>query len=238
MRITEAQVARAEERAEVAEESRRVAASELQASPYSDVCAMKHSEASQEAAKQGANARELRAAYEKQLAEERVRLSRPVLEKAAAAEIDAAGVELAEREREVVEALERAQGSLAGLLVAGEAFNAAVRCHAEVLVGKGLDVRGGELGGVRTVLSRYVVKVHGRRYEQLDAGALGAWLVHRVVEARIGRFHHLVSLLQWVARAVGQDAAAVVARVPEPGRVAQPALPRVVNALQALRGSK
>ncbi|MFF7260662.1 hypothetical protein ACFZCL_10310 [Streptomyces sp. NPDC008159] len=236
--ITEQQVRQAEAKAEQAEQERVQAARRLESNPYSDLAAAEHSDAARLAAQLGQNVRELREAYAKQVEQERARLSRPALEKAAAGEIKAAGVELAERERGVVEALEQAQEALSGLLAAGAAYNSAVESHAGVLAGAGLDVNGGESGGVRTILDRYLVQVRGRRYEQVNVGALGGWLLHRVVEARLSRGNEMVSLLQWVARVAEQDAPRVVAGVSAPERVVSPRRPRVVNAYQAAQASK
>ncbi|MDK1344175.1 hypothetical protein QNO09_12850 [Streptomyces sp. 378] len=238
VKITEEQVRRAEVNAAEKEQVRDGAAAELAANPYSELCAQRLTQEARLAAQFRANATELRAAYVAQVEEEKRRKSRPELEKAAAGEIKAAGVELAERRRAVVEAVERAQEVLVGVLAAGVEYNAAVQSHADVLAAAGLDVRGGESGGVRTVLGRCVVKVQGREYDEVSPAGLGGWLVHRVVESRLGRFNDLVVLLQWVARAVEQDSPAVVAEVSAPGRVEQPRAPRALNAFQALLGSK
>ncbi|MEU5097600.1 hypothetical protein [Streptomyces sp. NPDC020996] len=230
VKVSEEQVRQAEVRAAEAEESRVQAARKLELSPYSDVAALEHGEASRLAAQLAANARELRQAFEEQVAEERRRSSRPELEKAAAGEIEAAGVALAERERGIVEALERAQEALVGVLAAGEAYNAVVQAQADALAGVGLDVRGGESGGDRTSLNRFRVKVKGRMFEELDAAALGAWVLWRVVEARAGRFHPLASGLEWTARAAALEAP-VLSGV---SAVEQSRHPRLADAFQAV----
>ncbi|MGW4541605.1 hypothetical protein ACWEOP_27525 [Streptomyces chartreusis] len=236
--ITEEQVRQAEEKAKAAEEERVQAARALELTPYSDLASAEHAEASRLAAQLGLNAREIRQAFEEQVAEEQRRASRPELEAAAKAQIEAAGVELAERERAVIEALAQVQAAVVGLLETGAEYNAAVQSHADVLAGAGLDTRGGESGGTRTILNRYVLKVRGRQYEEVNAAAMAGWVLYRVVEARLSRFDGMATLLQWVARAVEQDSPELVARVPAP-RSAEPAKRRpVVNALQALRGSK
>ncbi|MFD5862615.1 hypothetical protein [Streptomyces chartreusis] len=238
MRITQEQVRQAEEKAKAAEESRVQAARALEASPYSDLAAAGHAEASQLAAQLGANAREVRQAFEEQVAQERCQVSRQELERAAAAEIDAADEEMVQRQSEVVEALERVQAAVAGLLEVGEAYNAAVRSHTDVLAGAGLDFRGGASGGTRTVLKRCLLQVRGRKYEEVNAAVLAGWAVHRVVVGRLSRFNDVATALQWVARSAETDAPAVVAGVPELGRVEQSRRSSVVDAARALLGSK
>ncbi|MFC8408545.1 hypothetical protein ACFUG9_34020 [Streptomyces griseoincarnatus] len=236
VKVTEEQVQQAEARAEAAEKQQQVAASELEASPYSEMAAMKHSEASREAAQLRASAREMRAAFKVQVEEELRRASRPELERAAAAEIKAAGVELGEREGAVVEALGRAQEALVGVMVAADAYNAAVQAHADVLAAAGLDVRGGESGGARSVLNSCRVKVRGREYTELPPSGLTGWLVHRVVEARRSRFDDVVVLLQWAARAAEHEASAVVGKVPAPEQAVKSRVPLLSEALRAARG--
>lgn len=235
MRITEQQVEQAEQRAVEQEGLRDAAAEALGANPYSDMAALKHTEESRLAAQLRANARELRAAYTEQVEEERRRASRPALEKAAAAEIAAAGAEMAEREAVLVEALEGAQEALVHLVAATAAWNAAVEAHTDVLGGAGLDIRGGDAGGERTALGQARLKLGGRVFEPVNEGAVTAWVARRVVESRVSDRHHLLGALHGAALAVEQKAPAVVAEVSAPERVRRP---KAYGLADALRGSK
>ncbi|MBB4711162.1 colicin import membrane protein [Streptomyces luteogriseus] len=235
MRITEQQVVQAESRAVEQEGLRDAAAEALGANPYSDMAALRLTEVSQLAAQLRANARELRAAYTAQVEEERRRASRPVLEKAAAAEIGAAGVEMAERERDLVGALEGAQAALVQLVAATAAWNVAVEAHADVLGGAGLDIRGGDAGGDRTALGQARLKLDGRVLEPVNEGAVAAWVTRRVVESRVSERHHLLGALMGAAIAVEQGVPGVVAKVSAPDRVKAPARLQLAD---VLRGSK
>lgn len=195
VQITEEQVRQAEVRAEEAERERAVAARKLEASPYSDVAAMEHSEAARTAAQLRANAREIRAAYELQLEEERRRVSRPELEKAAAAEIRAAGREMEGLEKGLIGAVAQAEAALVALLDASVTYNAGVVRHTQALAGAGLDRRGGESGGEETSLGEYLLRVKGREFRRMDPGSVAGWLLRRVAEGRLGQFHYLVGAL-------------------------------------------
>ncbi|MFE6194131.1 hypothetical protein [Streptomyces sp. NPDC057838] len=233
MRITEQQVEQAEQRAATAEGERDVAARRLELSPYSDLAAAEHTEALRTAAQLRANAREVRAAFERQVEEERRRASRPVLERAAAAAVKAAGAEMAERETALVEAVERAQSALVGLALAGGAYSAAVESHAEVLAAAGLDTHG-EVGGERTLLGEHRLVVGGVMFEGVDAGHLAAWVLRRVVDARLPH-HVLVNGLMGVAATVEQRVPRVVGAVSRPEQVK---VPRQRMLSDVLRGSK
>ncbi|WP_157846960.1 hypothetical protein [Streptomyces achromogenes] len=195
VQISEEQVRQAEARAVQAEEVRDQAARRLDVNPYSDVAAMEHSEAARTAAQLRANAREVRQAYERQVEEERRRRSRPELEKAAAAEIRAAGREMEGLEKGLVGAVAQAEAALVALLDAGVTYNAGVVRHAQALAGAGLDRRGGESGGEETSLGEYLLRVKGREFRRMDPGSVAGWLLRRVAEERLGQFHHLVGAL-------------------------------------------
>lgn len=233
MRISEQQVEAAESRAAEQEGLRDAAAEELGANPYSDMAALRLTETSQLAAQLRANAREMRGAFERQVEEERRRASRPALEKAAGPAIRAAGAEVVEREAGLVQAVERAQSALVDLLLAGGAYNAAVGSHAEALAAAGLDTRG-EVGGERTLLGEHRLVVGGEVFEGVDAGHLAAWVLRRVVDARMPH-HFLVNGLMGVAVGAEQRVPRVVGAVSRPGQV--PA-PRQRLLADALRGAK
>lgn len=226
VQITEEQVRDAEGRAVQAEQERDQAARRLELSPYSDVAALEHTEAARTAVQLRANARELRAAFEKQVEEERRRVPRPELEKGAAAEIRAASREMDGLEKALVEAAVQAQAALVALLDAGAAFNAALAGHVQVLAGVGLDFGGGESGGERSILGADRLKVKGREFHSFDVGSVGAWVLRRAAEARLSSYNHLVPELEWLWRGVemahpefkGKVSAPPVKRFPEPLR--------------------
>ncbi|MET9762068.1 hypothetical protein ABZ016_23930 [Streptomyces sp. NPDC006372] len=237
MRISEQQVEAAEQRAVLAEGERDAAARELELSPYSDLAAAKHSEAARTAAQLRANARELRQAYEQQVAEEMRRASRPELEKAAAAAIGAARSEMAGLHEGFVEALAGAQEALVALVEAAGAYNAAIESHTDVLAAAGLDARGGETGGERNSLGGARLKVDGRVYEPVTEGGAPAWVLRRVVEGRVSKWHHLLGALAGAALDAEQKVPDVLAQAPElaPGRGGTRTL---VGAFKSLRGSR
>ncbi|MEU7048069.1 hypothetical protein [Streptomyces eurythermus] len=195
VQITEEQVQQAETRAVAAEEERDQAARRLELNPYSDVAAMEHSEAARSAAQLRANAREVRAAYERQVEEERRRVSRPVLEKAAVGEIRAADREIEGLEKGLLGAVAQAEAALVVLLDAGVTYNAGVVRHAQALAAAGLDRRGGESGGEETSLGEHLLKVKGREFRRVDPGSVAGWVLRRVAEERLGQFHYLVGAL-------------------------------------------
>jgi hypothetical protein len=220
VKITAEQVEQAEVRAAEKERERDAAARALEVSPYSELAALGLAEVSPVAAQLRASARELRAAFEEQVAAERAAADRGQLEKAAAVEIREAGRDLEERRQGLLEALAAAQGALVGLLAAGGAYNAAVEAQAKALEGVGLGFAGGESGGDRTVLNRYRVKVRGLVYEPVEPGLLAGWVLQRVAARFLGRFDHVAAQLEWVRRTVENESAGLLADVPEPGRVA------------------
>ncbi|WP_405671431.1 hypothetical protein [Streptomyces sp. NBC_01530] len=225
--VTEEQVAQAEAQAKSAEEERAAAARKLELNPYSDLAAMGHSDAARQAAQLGANARELREAYERQLEEERRRADRPVLEKAAAAEIRAAGREMDSVQKALFEAAVRAQDALAVLADAGVAYNEALAGHVQALAGAGLDFGGGECGGERSVMNVDRLKVKGTEYHPLDPGSVAVWVLRRAVEARLSSYHYLVPGLEWQWRAVNVSNPELGRGVPAPAAKKFPEPPRL-----------
>ncbi|MFJ3024084.1 hypothetical protein ACIPH4_24530 [Streptomyces tendae] len=223
--ISELQVRQAEAAAVEQERVRAEASAVLEAHPYSEMAALKLTEESRLAAQLRANAREMREAWEAQLTEEKRRASRPELEKAAAAEMRAARTEMSGLEKGLVEALKVAQEALVGVVSAGEAYTEAVGRHADVLAAAGLDYREGETGGERDVLGGARLKADGREYVPVASGSLMAWLVLRVIEARVSQYHHLNGVLSGTARAAGQQAPRAVDAVPAPRRMKRPEAP-------------
>ncbi|WP_381562908.1 hypothetical protein [Streptomyces eurythermus] len=214
VQIGEEQVRQAEARAVQAEEVRDQAARRLEVNPYSDVAAMEHSEASRTAAQLRANAREVRQAYERQVEEERRRRSRPELEKAAAAEIRAAGREMDGRLKALAEAAAAAQAALVELADAGVTYNETVARHVQVMADAGLDFNGGESGGEETVLGENRLKVKGREFYPVEPGTVAAWVLVRAVEARVSPQHGLGLALQWEVRGLEQKQPELVRAVP------------------------
>lgn len=225
--VTDEQVRQAEGKATKAEGDRDAAARELEASPYSEVASMKHAEASRLAAQLRASARELRETYERQVEEERRRTARPVLEKAAEAEIRAAGREMDGLRRALVETVVQAQVALVALADAGVAYNVALAGHVRALAEAGLDFSGGESGGERSLLNVDRLKVKGQEYHPVDPGSVGAWALRRVAEARLSSYHHLVPGLEWLWRAVNADSPDLADRVPLPPAKKFPEPPRL-----------
>ncbi|MEU1518301.1 hypothetical protein ABZ490_40190 [Streptomyces sp. NPDC005811] len=215
VQVSEQQVVQAEARAREAAESREAAARRLEASPYSDVAALEHSEAARMAAQLQANAREMRETHAHQVEEERRRASRPELEKAAAAEIRAAGQEMDAARKALVKAAVEAQAALVVLADAGVSYNEGLARHVQVLSAAGLDFFG-ESGGERSVLGVDRLKVKGEEFHPVAPGSVAVWLVRRVVEARLSPLHHLVSALEWLWRSVNLDSPEMGRLVPEP----------------------
>ncbi|MET8134667.1 hypothetical protein ABZV24_22390 [Streptomyces sp. NPDC005251] len=232
MNISEEQVQQAEAKAVATEEERDAAARGLESSPYSDVAAMKHSDASRLAAQLRANARELRLAWEQQVEEELRRASRPELEKAAADQIRAAGREMDAQWKAVVEAVAAAQAALVVLADAGVAYDEALAGHVDVLAGAGLDFGGGDSGGERSIIGADRLKVKGREFHPVDGGSVAMWVLRRAVEARLSPYHPLAVGLEWQCRGVelthpelGKQVKAPAAKVfPEPPRLRMPSL--------------
>ncbi|WP_411091367.1 hypothetical protein [Streptomyces sp. 049-1] len=233
-KLTEMQVLQAEANAAEQERARDAADAELKAQPYSDMAALKLTEESRLAAQLRANAREMREAYEAQVTEERRRAERPELERAAAAGIKAARADMAERHEEFVRGLAQAQDALVGLVAVAAAYNASVEQHADALAGAGLDRRGGVTGGERDVLGGAHLKLAGVEYRTVNEGAVPAWLLQRVVEARVSRYHHLARALDGAAAHAVQAVPEVLAEVSAPKPVVREKAPRVVNAYQAM----
>ncbi|MEU0433720.1 hypothetical protein ABZ153_19170 [Streptomyces sp. NPDC006290] len=233
MNISEEQVQQAEAKAAAAEGERDATARGLESSPYSDVASMKHSEASRLAAQLRANARELRLAWERQVEEEKRRASRPELEKAATAEIRAAGRDMDVRWKALVAAVSAAQGALVALADAGVAYEETLAGHVDALAAAGLDFNGGDSGGERSVLGTDRLKVKGREFHPVDVGGVAMWALRRVVEARLSPYHPLAVGLEWQCLAVDQSHPELSKQVKAPTAKAFPEPPRLVNAYQA-----
>ncbi|MFF9153835.1 hypothetical protein ACF1AB_16580 [Streptomyces sp. NPDC014846] len=216
VQITEEQVQQAEARAEQAEAVRAQAARKLEASPYSDVAALEHTEAARTAAQQRANAREIRAKREEQLEEERRRVSRPELEKSAAAEIRAAGRQMDQLHKAFVEAVAQTQAAVVQMIDAGVAYNEGLAGHVQVLVEAGLDFRGGESGAEVSLLGSDRLKVKGREFCPYDPGSVAGWVLRRAAEARLSEFNGLVGLLMWLWQAVESEHPELVQQVGAP----------------------
>lgn len=238
VKITEQQVGQAEAKAAEKERERDEVAKQLEQSPYSEVAARTLAEASPLAAQLRASAREMRVAYEAQVAAEQAAADRGQLEKAAAREIRAAEQAVKASSNALAEAAVEAQKALVRLVEATAGHREVIAAHADALAGKGLDLSGEGPGGQRTVLDEPKLRVGGAVYEQVDPGAVAAWLLRRVAEARLSHQHYLVGVLMGAAVTVEQRAAEVVAAVPEPDRVEWPALPRLVNAFQTMLAAK
>ncbi|MEU0428516.1 hypothetical protein ABZ235_33930 [Streptomyces canus] len=213
--ITDEQVQKAEQMAAQQEEVRDQAAKALEREPLSELKAMKHTEETRRAAQLRASARELRQAYEKQVEEERRRADRPVLEKAAAGEIRAAGADIAARWKAVVAAVEAAQAGLVALLDAGVAYNDAIEGHAETLAAAGLDFGGGASGGERSVIGTARLKVKGQEFTPLSLVETLSWVQHRVALARLSGEHPLALSRSWQADCFEREHSELAA-VPSP----------------------
>ncbi|MET7983016.1 hypothetical protein [Streptomyces sp. NPDC005281] len=238
VKITERQVEKAEARAAEQEQAREAAAGVLDASPYSEFAAQELTEASQLAARLRANARELRQKFDEQVATERAATTREEREKAATREIAAAGRELKGAGAALEAAAVAAQEGLVALMVAAESYDALVDRHAGVLEAAGLGLDG-ETGGGHGLLNT-TVRVRGAVYESLAPAGVLLWVADRVAEARLpstspvrASLAGLLGYRAWEQR--GDD---LMSGVPELKSVAHPEPPRVVNAYQAMQGSK
>lgn len=226
--------------AEVAEAERVRAAAEelLMESPNSTVKATELAAALRRVAQCRANARELREAFDEQVAAKRAAATREEREKAAGAQITAAGKELKAARGKLEDAAEVAQHALVALMTAAETYDGLVGRHAVALEAAGLGLDGAT-GGGRGLLST-TVRVRGAVYESLaSAGAL-LWAVERVAQARLPRMSPvrasltgLVGYRVWEQRGDG-----LMSGVPEVPAVEHPELPRVVNSFQAMQVSK
>ena len=237
MEITAAMVAEAEAEVTAAERVRGEAEAALMEAPNSTLRAQELAGALKRVAQCRSNARELREAFDAQVAAERAAATREELEKAAAGEIRAAERGVKAARQRVVEAAVGAQESLVALLAVVSEYDVAVGEHADVLAGKGLGLSGDGPGGERSALGDPRLRVGGVVCEVVEPGAVAAWVLRRVVEARLSHHHYLGGTLLAAARDVERRVAEVAARVPAPEGVAWEARPRVVNAFQALRGA-
>ncbi|USQ86977.1 hypothetical protein NFX46_26640 [Streptomyces phaeoluteigriseus] len=227
IRISDEQVAQAEARAAQQEQVRDDAARALEGNPLSELKALKHTEETRRAAQLRASARELRAAYDRQVEEEMRRVSRPELEKAAASEIRLAEQEMGARRKALTEAAVAAQAALVALVDAGVSYNEGLTAHVRVLAKAGLDFGGGDSGGTRSILNVDRLKVKGQEYHPLDPGSAAVWVLRRVVEARLSRHHPMVPGLEWTWRSVNASHPEFEQRVPSPPVKSFPEPPRM-----------
>lgn len=238
VKITARQVEKAEAQAAEQEQVREAAATRLDGLPYSEVAAQELTEASQLAARLRANARELRAKFEEQVAAEQAAATREERERAAGVQIAAAGKELKAARGKLEDAAEVAQRALVALMVAAEAYDGQVVRHAGVLEAAGLGLDGATGGG--SGLFTTTVRVRGAAYESLAPSGALLWVADRVAQARLDSMHpvraSLAGLLGyrvWEQR--GDD---LMSGVSELAVVQHPQAPRLVNAFQAMQASK
>ncbi|MFE5218405.1 MULTISPECIES: hypothetical protein [unclassified Streptomyces] len=191
--ITAADVEQAESQAAAAERERVALELELKAKPFSEITGRKLTDASMQAAQLAARATTLREQHEREVAAKRE--SREELEKAAAKDVVAAGKDLKAARGRLEDAAEAAQRALVELMRQAEAYDVVVGQHADVLVGRGLDL-GGESGGGRS-FDGASVKVRGTVYESAGAGAVLVHVAHRVAEARLPYPNHMVGILEY-----------------------------------------
>lgn len=238
MRITAEMVAEAEVEVTEAERVRAAAEEALMDAPNSTVKATGLAAALRRVAQGRSNARELRGAFEEQVAAERAAATREEREKAAAKDIAAAGRALKVAREELEKAAVAAQAGLVDLMKAAEAYDAQVEQHAETLVAQGLDVVG-DSGGVAR-FQGWVVKARGAVYESAGSGAVLACLVHRVAAARLPYPNYMVGVLEYsVGRLVPEDREdGLFGKLPALERLAFPEPPRAVNAFQAQHAAR
>lgn len=235
------QVEAAETRAEAAASAREKAQAALEASPYSELRALELGQASSAAAQLAASARELREAYERQVIAERAATDRKTLEKAAAAEIEAAATDVEAARLEILSKAEVAQAAVYELLDAAMSYNARVRSHAGTLAGAGLGFKGkrAETGGDETMQGA-LVRIRGRDYPEADAGGVAIWVTHRVGEARLPDILPIASALKYFpgVYAVEQMAGELLPELSAPKRVewAQPPRARLADLSADARG--
>jgi hypothetical protein len=228
--FNEAQVTAAEAEAAAAVRARDDAEVALTAAPYSDVAAAALTAAVQEAARKAANARELREAWEQQLAAARSAASRGELEKAAGKQITQAGREVEAAGEKVSAAATAAQAALVHLMEAAASYDGVVARHAGALAASGLDL-GGETGGGRT-LNGPAVRIRGRAYVGAEPGDVAVWVLHRVMAARLPRWNQLAGMLAFTPgrRRVECRTDGLLAAVPVLAKVQHPDQPRAVRA--------
>jgi hypothetical protein len=135
----------------------------------------------------------LTALYE---AEQATIADRPKIEKSYASEITAAGKALDAGAKRVTAAVNAAQAVMVELADACSAHNANVRKYGPELAAAGLGLP--EQGEVKTGGGRGGVRIRGRWYTPVDAGAAIAWVAFRVARARLPRVHGLARVLQFI----------------------------------------
>jgi hypothetical protein len=221
--ITIEQVTGVEAQAAEAEQQRGAAERALTAAPYSELAALNLTEASKKAAQLSASARELRQAYEEQVAEERAAADHESLEKAAAPLIEAARKELEAARKRLVARVDAAQKVIVELMDEAAAYNQVVAAHADALDAAGLGLKAGwqtQTGGHQRVTGP-VVRIKGREYEQADPGLVVVWTTHRVGAARLPDMHPVAGALGFFAgcQAIEAQAATLFAGLATPKKV-------------------
>ncbi|MEV6116635.1 hypothetical protein AB0L59_30210 [Streptomyces sp. NPDC052109] len=229
--ITAEMVAAAEAEVTEAQRGRTEAEAALMESPTSTVKATELTAALRRVAQTRANAAELRQAHAEQVAAERAAASREELEKVAGKDIAAAGKELKAARVQLEAAAEAAQRALVDLMRQAEAYDVLVERHADVLVGRGLDLNG-ESGGGQS-FSGAAVKVRGQLFQSAGSGAVLACLAHRVAEARLPQPNYMVGVLEYnCGRVVPEDREdGLLSGLPTVERVEFPALPPLRSAV-------
>lgn len=193
--ISEEQVAAAEAEVSEAERGRATAEEALMAAPNSTVKAAELAGALKRMAQCRANVRELREAFEAQVAAERSAATREELEKAAAKEIAAAGKEVKAARGKLEDAATAAQRALVELMRQTEAYDEVVVRHAGILSSLGLDASGAS-GGADTFVGG-VVKVKGDVHHTAGSGSVLAHVVFQVAEARLPQPNYMAGVLQY-----------------------------------------
>lgn len=235
------QVEAAEARAEEALAARAKAQGALDASPYSELRALELGQASSAAAQLAASARELREAYERQVVAERAATDRKTLEKAAAAEIEAASADVEAARLEILAKAEAAQVAVYELLDVALAYNGRVRSHAATLAAAGLGFKGtrAETGGDETMQGA-LVRIKGRDYPETDVGSVAIWVTHRVGEARLPDILPIAGALKFFpgVYAVEEMARELLPELSAPKRVgwAPPPCARLADTSADMRG--
>lgn len=238
MQITAEMMTEAETEVAEAEQARTTAEEALMESPNSTVKAAELTAVLKRVAQCRTNAREVREAFEAQVAAEQAAATREEREQAAGVQIAAAGKEMKAARSKLEDAAEVAQRALVALMVAAEAYDGQVVRHAGALEAAGLGLDGATGGG--SGLFATTVRVRGRAYESLAPSGALLWVANRVAQARLESMHparaSLAGLLgyrAWEQRGddlmSGVSALAVVQH-------AQP--PRAVNSFQAMQASK
>lgn len=191
--ITAEQITAADTAAAAAEKQLAAAQAAVVANPYSDVTAHKMVTAAQHAARNTANARELREEWDRQCAAQQAAATWEQREKAAAPQIRQAAAELGRSRDTARAAITAAQDALVAAFNAVQAHDVVVARHAAELDTAGLTIENGQDHATGTRVGE--VRIRGDWHQPADAGDVAAWLLHRVTEARLPASHHLTHVL-------------------------------------------